>query len=121
MSDQLQREYYEDIGYKPFLFFLIFGVSGEELEVSRERHKVDELPEGLDIRSLTRTDQGDYIDGFLSGELENILRESDDSLYDKCKAAENCVLMQGSIEDDSTLKYMKMLSESSRLSLIRER
>lgn len=50
----MKREYYQDIGYKPFLFYLVFGVSAEELEVSQKRHKVDELPEGLDIRSFTR-------------------------------------------------------------------
>ena len=41
----MKREYYQDIGYKPFLFYLVFGVSAEELEVSQKRHKVDELPE----------------------------------------------------------------------------
>ena len=23
-----ERQYYEDIGYKPFLFYVVFGVSG---------------------------------------------------------------------------------------------
>ena len=51
---KMKRDYYQDIGYKPFLFYLVFGVSAEELEVSQKRHKVGELPEGLDIRSFTR-------------------------------------------------------------------
>ena len=50
----MERKFYEDIGYKPFLFYVVFGVSGDDLEVSREKHKVDEFPEGLDIVSLTR-------------------------------------------------------------------
>ena len=33
-----ERQYYEDIGYKPFLFYVVFGVSGDELEVSRSKH-----------------------------------------------------------------------------------
>ena len=41
----MKREYYQDIGYKPFLFYVIFGVSGEDLEVSQKRHHVDEFPE----------------------------------------------------------------------------
>ena len=53
----MKRDYYQDIGYKPFLFYLVFGVSAEELEVSQKRHKVDELPEGIDIRSFTREAQ----------------------------------------------------------------
>lgn len=30
----MERKYYRDIGYKPFLFYVVFGVSAEELEVS---------------------------------------------------------------------------------------
>ena len=33
----MERKYYRDIGYKPFLFYVVFGVSAEELEVSRTR------------------------------------------------------------------------------------
>lgn len=33
----MERKYYRDIGYKPFLFYVVFGVSAEELEVSRNR------------------------------------------------------------------------------------
>ena len=47
-----ERKYYEDIGYKPFLFYVVFGVCGDDLEVSRTKHNVDGLPEGLDIISL---------------------------------------------------------------------
>ena len=46
-----ERQYYEDIGYKPFLFYVVFGVSGDELEISREKHNVDAIPEGLDAIS----------------------------------------------------------------------
>lgn len=53
----MERKYFKDIGYKPFLFYIVFGVSGEDLEVSREKHKVDELPEGLDIRIFTRKEE----------------------------------------------------------------
>ena len=107
MEDKLQREYYQDIGYRPFLFFVIFGITGEELEVSKEKHKVDELPEGLDIRTLSREEHGEYIDGFLLGEMGNILKKADNDLYEMCRKSEKCVIFQGSVEQDSTLRYMK--------------
>ena len=69
----MKREYYQDIGYKPFLFFVIYGVTGDDLEVSQKRHKVDELPEGLDLRTLTRELHGDYMDGFLTGPMGKVL------------------------------------------------
>lgn len=93
----MKRDYYQDIGYKPFLFYLVFGVSAEELEVSQKRHKVDELPEGLDIRSFTREAQGEWIDGWFSGAYGSVMREADAVLFERCKAAENCVVLQGTV------------------------
>ena len=103
----MDRKYYQDIGYRPYLFYMIFGVSGEELEVSRERHKVDELPEGLDIRGLTREQHKDYIDGLLSGAMGKVLTEKDPALFKRCQEAEKCSILQGSVVHDSTLDYMR--------------
>ena len=103
----MKRDYYQDIGYKLFLFYLVFGVSAEELEVSQKRHKVDELPEGLDIRSFTREAQGEWIDRWFSGAYGSVMREADAVLFERCKAVENCVVLQGTVKNDSTLDYMR--------------
>lgn len=103
----MERKYYQDIGYKPFLFYVVFGVSAEELEVSQERHKVDELPEGLDIRSLNREQHGNYIDGFLTGTMGKVLMEHAPELFQRCREAENCSILQGTVVNDSTLDYMR--------------
>lgn len=50
----MNREYYKDINYNPYLFYVVFGVSVEQLQVSRKKHYVDELPAGLDMRMLNR-------------------------------------------------------------------
>lgn len=107
MEDKLQREYYQDIGYRPFLFYVIFGITAEELQVSKAKHKVDEFPEGLDMRSLSRGEHGDYIDGFFLGAMGSILKKADNDLYETCRNSERCVVLQGSIVDDDSLKYMK--------------
>ena len=104
-----ERQYYEDIGYKPFLFYVVFGVSGDELEVSRTKHNVDGLPEGLDIISLARADQSDYIDGRIGGGIGEHLKKADSALYESCKACDKVVIMRGEIADDSTLDYMRNL------------
>jgi len=103
----MERKYFQDIGYKPFLFYMVFGVSAEELEISRERHKVDELPEGLDIRSLSRKQHGNYIDGFLTGAMGEVLMEQAPELFQRCREAENCSILQGTVVNDSTLDYMR--------------
>ena len=104
-----ERQYYEDIGYKPFLFYVVFGVSGDELEVSRTKHNVDGLPEGLDIISLARPDHSDYIDGLIGGGIGEHLKKADSALYESCKACDKVVIMRGEIADDSTLDYMRNL------------
>ena len=104
-----ERQYYEDIGYKPFLFYVVFGVSGDELEVSRTKHNVDGLPEGLDIISLARPDHSDYIDGLIGGGIGEHLKKADSALYKSCKACDKVVIMRGEIADDSTLDYMRNL------------
>ena len=103
------RQYYEDIGYKPFLFYVVFGVSGDELEVSRTKHNVDGLPEGLDIISLARPDHSDYIDGLIGGGIGEHLKKADSDLYEACRACDKVVIMRGEIADDSTLDYMRNL------------
>ena len=96
----MKREYYQDIGYKPFLFYIIFGVSGEDLEVSQKRHKVDELPDGLNLQTLTREQHGDYMDGFLTGPMGKVLGEANPDLLMRCKKAKECVILQGSVVND---------------------
>ena len=104
-----ERQYYEDIGYKPFLFYVVFGVSGDELEVSRTKHNVDGMPEGLDIISLARPDHSDYIDGLIGGGIGEHLKKADSDLYEACRACDKVVIMRGEIADDSTLDYMRNL------------
>ena len=103
----MKREYYEDIGYKPFLFFIIFGVAGDELQVSGEKHHVSTFPEELEIRSLNRTEHAQSIDGLIGGSIGEVLKAADRDLYDTCRSAEQCVILSGSVKDDSTLEYMK--------------
>ena len=103
----MKREYYQDIGYKPFLFYVIFGVSGEDLEVSQKRHHVDEFPEGLDIRTFTRAANGDWIDGWFSGAYETVLKTADADLFERCRSADKCTVLQGTVINDSTFDYMR--------------
>ena len=35
------------------------------------------------------------------------MREADAVLFERCKAAENCVVLQGTVKNDSTLDYMR--------------
>ena len=103
----IKREHYKDLGYKPFLFYVIFGVTADQLQVSASRHHVDGMPEGLEIAQVNRTEHGEYIDNFFTGTLGDILRNADAGLFEKCKAAENCVIIKGEVAKDDELDYMR--------------
>lgn len=102
-----ERQYYEDIGYKPFLVYLVFGVSGDALEISREKHNVDGIPEGLEFLSLSRPEHAEYIDGIMGDEIGKVLKRANSDLYETCKAADKVVVIKGEVKEDSTLDYMK--------------
>lgn len=102
-----ERKKYADIGYKPFVFFVVFGVTENELQVSASKHHVDAFPEGLEAHTLNRNDHADYINGFFGGPLGNVLKSADPDLFDKCKGEDNCLILKGEIKDDSTFDYMR--------------
>ena len=102
-----ERQYYEDIGYKPFLVYLVFGVSGDALEISREKHNVDGIPEGLEFLSLSRHEHAEYIDGIMGDEIGKVLKRANSDLYETCKAADKVVVIKGEVKEDSTLDYMR--------------
>lgn len=101
------RKYYVDRDSRPFLFMVVFGVLGEGLEVSQSRHHVDCVPKDLELHFLSRSRHADYIDGFFQGDLGVVLRSSNPTLFDACRDADTCVVINGQIKDDATLDYMR--------------
>lgn len=103
----MERKYYNDIDYKPFLFYVVFGVSEENMQVSKSKHHVDEVPAGIDIRCLNRKDNNDYIENFFQGAIGDIIRENDEELYNICREQDRCVVIQGAAIEDATFDYMR--------------
>lgn len=102
-----ERPYYEDINYRPLLYYVIFGVSDEELNVSRERHKVDAFPDGLNFTMCKKAENSEYMSALLGGELGKILAERNHSLYETAYKANQWAVIQGEIEQDQDLNYMR--------------
>ncbi len=107
MDSIYQRPYYQDTGRRPYLFYAVMGAKAEELHVSRARHHVDEMPEGLGLSGLRRPDNCTYMDELLGGSLGKILCERDHELYEKAKAAESWLVLYGEVQKDDTLEYLR--------------
>ena len=102
-----ERPYYEDLNYHPLLFYVIFGVNGEELSVSRERHHVDEFPDGLNLISYQKPEHQEYMTELIGGALGEILDAGNHTLYEAVQNTEQWVIIRGEVQQDADLHYMR--------------
>ena len=93
-----ERPYYEDINYHPLMFYVIFGAKEEELEISRERHNLDEVPEGLNMNMLTREQHSEYMDNLIGGTLGKLLKEEQPELYERIQKENIWAIVNGEIK-----------------------
>lgn len=102
-----ERPYYEDINYHPLMFYVIFGAKDEELEISRERHNLDEVPKGLNMNMLTRVQHSEYMDNLIGGTLGKLLKEEQPELYERIQKENIWAIVNGKIKQDDNLKYLR--------------
>ena len=100
-----ERPYYEDINYHPLMFYVIFGAKEEELEISRERHNLDEVPEGLNMNIFKREQHSEYMDNLIGGTLGKLLKEEQPELYEKIQKENVWAIVNGEIKHDDCLLY----------------
>lgn len=102
-----ERPYYVEINYRPLLFYVVFGVKDEELNVSRERHHVDAFPEGLDFVFYNKSEHGEYMASLIGGSLGEILKEDNPALYQAIQNTDTWAVIRGEVQDDADLNYMR--------------
>ncbi|MCH5270834.1 MAG: hypothetical protein J1E83_08800 [Lachnospiraceae bacterium] len=89
------------------LFYVIFGVNGEELSVSRERHHVDAFPEGLDLLSYRKPEYEEYMTELIGGTIGEMLNADNHTLYEAIKNTDQWVIIRGEVKPDADLNYMR--------------
>lgn len=102
-----ERPYYKEPGRRPFLFYIVFGTAQEHVQVSRERHHVDQVPESLELSILKRPENSEYMDALIGGALGNVLDGTDHSLYEAVRGTEKWAVLRGEIREDADLHYMR--------------
>ena len=107
MEVNLERPYYQDTGRRPFLFYAAIGARTEELHVSRTRHRIEEMPEGLGLSGLRRPGHDSYMDELLGGALGKLLDEQNHALYERARAAQSWLVVYGEVRKDDTLDYLR--------------
>lgn len=102
-----ERPYYRDFNYHPFLFYVVFGVKNDELQVSRERHHVDGFPDGLELVFCDREKNDAYMQSLLGDSLGKILDRETHDLYEKVQRTDQWAVIRGEVCQDSDLNYMQ--------------
>ena len=96
-----------DNRYQPLLYYIVFGSDASELVVSRTKHHVDTIPQGLEIEQLNRQEHGERMDWLLNGTIEKVLRQHDATLYDTCKDTDCWTILHGRIATDGGSDYLR--------------
>lgn len=102
-----ERPYYEDLNYHPLLFYVIFGVKDEELNVSRKKHHVDSFPEGLNCIFYKKPENQDYMESIIGGTLGKIMDERNHILYEEVQRTDQWAVIRGVAAQDSDMNYMR--------------
>lgn len=104
----LERTNYDERGYKPFLFYAVFGVDEKHMKISKKRHHVEKIPEKLDISFYAKSqpEQKAFVESFYSENLGAFLAEKGGALSEATTAADNCVVLRGEIEEGTTFGYL---------------
>ncbi len=105
--EEWERKHYSEGGDSPFLFYVVFGSNADELRLSRSKHRCDSVPEGVEIYSYGPGAHPEVLDEFRQGYLWNDLREEEPDLAKEVEAQSSCVIVQGTVADDRSLKYFR--------------
>lgn len=96
--DKWTREKWSPGGGDAFLFYVIYG----DVDV-----EVPSLPEGSDVRRLTRAEHGPYLANFEEGYVWDQLVKDDPELASKVKQSGSCLIVQGTVADPPSLAYLR--------------
>jgi hypothetical protein len=102
-----ERKHYSEGGDLPFLFYVVFGSDANELRLSRSKHRCDSVPDGVAISSYGPNTHPEVLNEFRQGYLWNELRKEESSLANEVEAQTKCVIVQGTVADDTSLNYFR--------------
>lgn len=101
MSDE--RALFTPGGDDALVYFVVFGADASQLDISGARHRVDEIPDGIDAHQLGR----ELVESFFEPPMGDHLREQDAELAAAAVGCDTCLVITGSVADPPTLAYLR--------------
>ncbi len=103
------RPQWQDSGDEAFLLWFVFGDFGDDFQVDAQRYRTRGMPEGVEVVRYVNRELAKW-DGYpLGGTLGRLLWEEDAALFERAKAASQCVMLRGAIADPADLDGLRDL------------
>lgn len=102
-----KRPNYTEPGGSPFLFYVLFGGFGAMPALDSQHYACEGMTPGIDVQHLKRSENAELMDSFFEGNLFANLRTERPRMAAGLRAAPECFLVQGEIEDRANLNYLR--------------
>jgi len=99
------RDRFQPGGGNAMVFYVVYGAFTNEPAVSATKCRTAGLPNGIELRKLTRTQQP--ILPFTDGDFGKLLHKDKPSLFERIEYASECLTIQGQIADPKDLNYLR--------------
>lgn len=103
------RPQWQDSGDEAFLLWFVFGDFDADFQVDAERYRTRGTPPGVEVVRYVNRELARW-DGYpLAGTLGRLLWDEDAKLFERAKAAEQCVMLRGAVGDPADLDGLRDL------------
>ncbi|MDR3639351.1 MAG: hypothetical protein P4L84_36455 [Isosphaeraceae bacterium] len=101
------RPYYEGPAGKPFLFYVVYGSFSHAAALDAEHYRSNGVYPGLTLAHYGQEHHAEVLDGFREGYPWDDLLRRDPALAHRTREAEECLILQGELDDQADLNYLR--------------
>jgi hypothetical protein len=102
------RAHYQAGGSNALVYFVMYGRFQPGAEVSAKAYRTAGLPPGVDLRYLTHAKQAEF--PFTNDLVAKVVGKDQPELFERVKAAPECLVLQGELPDPHDLNYLRDLA-----------
>ncbi len=101
------RPYFWRSDARAMLLYFVFGEFPEELKLDIGRHGSAGLPAGITMHRFDKSTLAHWEGHPLRGALGKLLRDDDPETFEAARAANECIMLRGEIDDPESLDYLR--------------
>ncbi|HJU07381.1 MAG TPA: hypothetical protein VJ727_02765 [Rhodanobacteraceae bacterium] len=101
------RPYFWRSDARAMLLYFVFGEFPQELKLDIGRHGSAGLPAGITMHRFDKNTLAHWEGHPLRGALGELLRDDDPETFKAARAASECIMLRGEIDDSESLEYLR--------------